>query len=740
MSKRTVHRTCPLCEATCGLELEVEGDRVTRIRGDASDVFSGGFICPKGTTLAALHEDPDRLRTPLVKRDGEHVPVSWDEAFREVERGLLGVAERHGREALGAYVGNPNVHNLAGTFYLRPVLKALGTRQIYSASTADQMPRHVSCGLMFGDPGAIPVPDVDRTDLLVMLGANPVESGGSLCTAPDFPGRLRKLRERGGRLVVIDPRRTRTAELADLHLAPRPGSDAALLAAVLHTVFDEQLDDTSALADHTVGIDALREAVAPFAPERVAATCGIDAEAIRSLAREIAVARSAAVYGRIGVHTCETGTITSFLTDAIALATGNLDAEGGSMFPFAAHARAGRAPGGKGFRTGRWKSRVRGLPEVRGEFPVAALAEEIDTEGEGRIRGLLTIAGNPVLSTPDAARLDRALEDLEFMVSVDIYCNETTRHADVILPPPSPLERSHYDIAFYSLSVRNVANWSPAVFEHEGPSESDILARLALILGGAGADAPASTVDDMLLGGMLESLVSSEGSPVHGRDAEELAGGLVGETAVDRLVETMLRAGPYGDGFGVDADGLSLEQLRDHPHGIDLGALAPRIPDALSTPSAKIEAAPAPILEEMARLAARLDEAPEPLVLVGRRDVRSNNSWMHNVDALVRGRVRCTLKIHPDDAAEQGLSDGDLARVSSRAGELTVAVEHDAGIRRGVVSLPHGWGHDTDGARLQVAAQRPGVNSNVLTDASLIDPLSGNAVLNGIPVQIAPAA
>jgi anaerobic selenocysteine-containing dehydrogenase len=735
--ERVAFRTCPLCEATCGLEITVRGRRVVRVRGDADDVLSGGFVCPKGIAIGALHHDPDRLRRPLLRDGQAWREASWEEAFSAVERGIGAVIERHSRGALAAYVGNPNVHNLAGSLYLRPLLRALGTRNVFSASTVDQMPKHVACGWLFGNPDAIPVPDLDRTAYLLMLGANPWDSNGSLCTAPDFPGRLRALRRRGGRLVVVDPRRSRSAREADLHLFIRPGTDAHWMLALAHTLFAEGLVALGRLAPHVAGLDAVEAFVAPFSPEAVAGATGIDARATRRVARELASSPAAAVYGRIGTHTVEFGTVAAWATDLLNVLTGNLDRPGGAMFPRPAHARPDRPGGGRGFTTGRWRSRVRGLPEVRGELPVATLADEIEIPGEGQVRALLTVAGNPVLSTPNAARLDAALASLEFMVSVDPYRNETTRHAHVILPPPSPLERSHYDLAFSALAVRNVAHYSEAVFAPEGPPEAEILARLALIAAGQGAGADPAAVDEMLLGALLGAVVGAPDSPLGGRDPAALRGELSGDDGCERALDLLLRTGPCGEGFGTGPGELSLSALRRHPHGVDLGPLEPRIPALLQTPSGRIELAPDPLMREKDRLCARLSRHAEgELVLVGRRHLRSNNSWMHNVDALVRGRDRCTLQVHPEDARRLGLEAGGRAWVASRVGKLEASVEITEDVMPGVVSLPHGWGHDRPGAALSVARRRPGVNSNLLTDEAAMDPLSGNAVLNGIPVRV----
>jgi len=740
-------RTCPLCEATCGLEITMKHSsdgkvEIGRIRGDQDDVFSHGFICPKGSTLKQLHEDPDRLRRPVIRRGDDLATatweeVTWDEAFAEIERGLMPVLETHGRNAAAIYLGNPNVHNLAGTLYNRALIKALGTKNLFSASTVDQMPKHVSSGLLFGHPDSIPVPDLDRTDFLLMLGANPYESNGSLCTAPDFPGRLKAIQARGGRFVVIDPRRTRTAEEADEHYFIRPGTDGHLLLAIINVLFAEDLVDLGRLEAHTTGVADVKLLVAPFTPEVVAPITGIEVETIVRLAHELAGSPSAAVYGRIGANTVEFGTLTSWAGDVINVLTGNLDRPGGAMFPLAAHSRAGAGGPGRGFTMGRHASRVRGYPERKSEYPVAALAEEIETPGDGQIRVVITVGGNPALSTPNSARLDAALESLEYMVCVDPYRNETTRHANVILPPPSPMARSHYDLAFYTLAVRNVANWSPPIVEADGPQESEILGRLALIISGMGADADPATIDDLLVQTVLDRAAKSE--LLADRDPAELLDQLVATTPADRIVEIMIRTGAYGDHFGVKPDGLSMAKLVANPHGIDLGPLEPRVPEVLTTRSGTIELVSQPIIDDMDRMKASLDRHRNgELVLVGRRHLRSNNSWMHNVNVLVKGKERCTLQVHPTDAERLGLADGASATVTSRVGSVIAPVEVTEGVMAGVVSLPHGWGHDQDGVQMAVASARPGVNSNVLTDDQAIDPLSGNAVLNAIPVTVAP--
>ncbi|WP_020117798.1 molybdopterin oxidoreductase family protein [Streptomyces canus] len=741
---RTALRICPLCEATCGLTLTVEGTRVTGARGDRDDVFSKGFICPKGASFGAVDGDPDRLRTPLVRRDGELREATWEEAFDAVAAGIRAVVDGHGANSVGVVLGNPNVHTVAGALYPTVLLAGLGTRSIFTASTVDQMPKHVSSGLLFGDANAIPVPDLDHTDHLLLIGANPLESNGSLCTAPDFPGKLKALKARGGTLTVIDPRRTRTAKLADRHIAVRPGTDALLLAAMAYVLFEEGLVDTGELTPHLQGVDELREAVGDFTPEAVAGTCDVEASEIRALARELAAAPTAAVYGRIGSCTVPHGTLASWLVDVLNILTGNLDRPGGALFPQAATDRTPRPAGpSHGFALGRWHSRVSRHPEAKGELPLSALAEEIDTateEGEP-IRALVVVAANPVLSAPDGNRLDKALGSLDFMVSVDPYLNETSRHAHVVLPPPPPSQSPHHDFAFNTLAVRNQVRYTrPAVpLEPGRMAETEIFARLILAATGMhGADP--SAVDDLVIGQTLGKAVKDAHSPVRGREPSELSAALAGDTGPERRLDMMLRLGPYGDGFGVRPDGLSLTKLLAHPHGIDLGPLKSRLPQPLKTRSGKVELLPRPIADDLPRLREALRHKADGLVLVGRRHLRSNNSWMHNVPALTGGTNRCTLHIHPEDAERLGLKDGGAVRIKGAGGEVVTEAEVTDGVRPGVVSLPHGWGHDRPGTRLGHAAKDPGVNVNQLLDGSLLDPLSGNAVLNGIPVELAAVA
>ena len=737
---RIAHRICPLCEACCGLELELDGDRVIDIYGHEADVSSRGFICPKGAALRELHDDPDRLRRPMVKRDGAFVEVTWDDAFAEIERRLPPLLAEHGPNSVAMVIGNPAAHKAGLLLYGARLSRAIGTSNIFSASTLDQMPKQLAAGWMFGHWLSVPVPDIVRTQLLVILGANPMASNGSMWTVPDFKGKARALQARGGKIIVIDPRTTETAKLADQHVPIRPGGDAFLLLGIVHTLFAENLVKLGRLAEHMTGVDELRAAVTDFAPERVAARCGIDADTIRSLARQLATAERAALYGRIGTCTQEYGTLASWLVDAINALTGHLDEPGGAMFAKAAAfaANTAGAPGkGKGITTGRRRSRVSGAPEVFGELPMTCLAEEIETPGDGQIKCAIVIAGNPVLSAPNGPRIAAALDQLELVISFDIYLSETSQYADVILPAYSSLAEPHFDVALSQLAWRNTARYSeavvPAPMGH--PAEWEMLTRLIGIVKGRGADVDVAALDDELV---MEDLARTVGPA-----AQLVAGKVAHLRGPDRLLELALRAGPYGDRFGTAQvpppdGGITLAKLAANPAGIDLGELAPRVPELLRTPSGKIELAPPPLIDDLGRARADLDRPVPSLVIIGRRHLRSNNSWMHNLPTLAAGKFRGALLVHPTDAARLGVTDGGRGRVTRGERSIDVAIEVTADIMPGVVSLPHGWGHGQPGTKLRVAAERPGANLNAILDDSLRDPLSGNAVLGGVAVDLQP--
>jgi anaerobic selenocysteine-containing dehydrogenase len=738
--RRTVHRVCPFCEATCGLKLTIEGDRVVSVRGDENDPFSRGFVCPKAVGVKELHHDPDRLKKPLRRTATGWEEIGWDEAFAYAAERLTAIRAEHGNDAIGMYTGNPVVHDLGAILY-RPVLaRALASKSLFNSSAIDTLPKIVQTGVMFGRPfpTAVPVPDIDRTDYLLVVGANPMISHGSLMTMPDAPGRLRGVLERGGKLVVIDPRRTETAKLASEHHFIRPGTDAAFLLALVHTLFEEGLVRLGAAEGKVAGLDAVETLAKDFAPEAVAGWCGIAASEIRRIARELAAAKSAACYGRLGTCVQEFGTLASWGCDLVNLLTGNLDRPGGVMFTTPAAPIDAALPRDKGFRIGRWRSRVSGQPEVEGLIPSSTMAEEMLTPGPGQVRAMILLMTNPVRSAANSEQLERAFAGLDFLVAVDFYLNETTRHAHLILPTPSPAEQPGYEVGLYLLSVRNVAKWSFAALPPaEGmPHTWQVFSRLAAPLMGAGA-APAQAFDDLVFRVFAQGAVETTSWP--GLTLDEVIAKVQGGAGPERLVDMLLRVGPYGDGFG-RREGLTLAKLRESPHGVDLGPLVPRLDEVINTVSGAIELAPPTMLDDLPRLRARMAKHAPELVLIGRRDMRGSNSFMHNLPALVKGKDRCTLQVSRADAGRIGLAHGGSARVTSRVGSLVAPVEVNDDLMPGVVSLPHGWGHDDEAAQLRVAKQHAGVNTNVLTDDQAYDEASGTAVLFGTPVRIEPVA
>ncbi len=729
-------RQCPLCECMCGMEIHLDpDDRVKVIRPDRDDVWSKGYICPKGTTIGKLHEDPDRIRRPMIREGETWREATWEEAFARCEELLHGVRQRHGIEAMTAFIGNPAGHSFSIGRYGALLMGQAGFPMIYSAGTVDQWPKNVSCVLMYGNMWKIPTVDIRRTDYWVIMGGNPQASGGSLLSCPDVLGEIDAIRARGGTVVVVDPRRTGTADRASEWLPIRPGTDAAFLLALCHVVFADGLLDLGRIAHLVDGVEDVRAAVAEFSPEAVEAFCQVPAETIRRIAHDLAGAERGALYGRIGLCNQEFGTLASWLVDVVNVLTGHFDVEGGMMFgkPVAeplTWKTDTRVMGEPEF--GRWRSRVRGAPEVLGQVPCSCLAEEIATPGEGQLKALITIAGNPVISAPDSAQLEEALPLLECMISIDNYLNETTRFAHVILPGPSPLESPHFDELMWGWAVGSAAKWSDQLFatDPDYVPEWEILARLGWYCTGGTTEAfDFAALDD----GWFSVLCQ-----MYGRDPAETLP-LYDHGGPERMIDLQVRMGPWGDRYGGVPDGLTLQKIKEAPHGIDLGPMVPRLEEVIGTPNGHIQLAPPYILGDLPRLRAALDRDPDGYVLVSRRHLRSKNSWMHNVKVLVKGKDRCTLLVHPDDAAQLGLVDGGRARVSSEAGSIEVPVEVSDEMMRGVVSLPHGWGHDRPGTRLSVAREHAGVNSNLLAPGHFVDELSGNAAVNGIPVEVAPA-
>ncbi|MEO9600769.1 molybdopterin oxidoreductase family protein [Parasphingorhabdus sp.] len=687
----TIHaRTCHICEANCGLLIEVEGREILSIKGNPDHVLSRGHICPKATAIADLQDDPDRLRKPVKKVDGEWQEIGWDQAFAEIGGKLTALKREGAKPAM--YMGNPSAHDYGISTQISSLRRAIGLKNIYSASTLDQIPHHVVQYHMYGHVSLAAVPDIDRSQYLVIIGGNPAASNGSIWTVPDFKKRVKEMQARDGKLIVVDPRRTETAKLADAHHFVKPGTDSALLIAILKSLFDAGLVDTSRLdAILDDSWDSIAPAITGFDMDQLSAHCGIPVETMRDIASELAADQPAAIYGRMGVSVCEFGTLNQWLIQIINIATGNLDREGGTMVPEPALDTVDLVSRG----SVRTKDTVRGeMPSVMSELPMVTFADEMLRDDEERIRSLFVVTGNPVLSAPDGAKLDRALEKLDLMVSFDMYVTATSRHADYILPPCGPLEKDHYPFFFGPLAIRNYASYSPAIFDLQDGEKTDweIIAELAReILAQDGQDIPnirepRDALNDMLLG-----------SPA----------------------------------------GLSLAEVEAAPNGIDLGPLRPCMAERLRTEDKKIQCAHPDFLAELERFAASLgDEQPDSLRLIGRRHVRQNNSWLHNTKRLLKGADRCTLMIHPDDAEARGLSDGAMASVQSRVNSVDILVEVTDDVMPGVVSIPHGFGHGRKGVGLSVAREKPGVSLNDLTDTDRYDPLSGNAVLNAVSVTV----
>lgn len=694
---QTHYRTCNICEAMCGLALEHKDGEVLSIRGDKDDPFSKGHICPKAVALQDYYTDEDRLKTPIKKTPDGWEEISWDEAFAEVASKLQSVQSEYGQNAVGIYLGNPNAHNFGNAIFLPHFFKALGSNSRFSSASADQLPHHVASNYMFGAGMLIPVPDIDRTEFLLIIGGNPVVSNGSMMTAAGVSKRIKAIQERGGKVVVVDPRRTETARMANEHLFIRPERDALLLLAMIHTVIEEGLVDLAHLAPLIEGVEELKAAVRAFTPETVASPTGIAAHDIRRLAIEMASASSAVCYSRMGASTQSFGGLCQWLNNVLNILTGNCDKPGGAMFPQPAFDLLRTKPKGKRSSYGRYQSRVRGLPYYNGEFPVATMTEEITTPGEGQIKAMVTIAGNPVLSSPDGDRLAEALDELDFMVSVDIYLNETTKHADIILPATTGLEVAHYDVFFNAFAVSNNAKFSPPMFEKSEDQRHDwqILKELATALTGVPDD------------------------------------GFTPEVVLDMA----LQQGQYGE------QGMSLAKLRENPHGIDLGPLQTCLEERLKTADTKIYLAPQMYLDDLPRLQRAVAEVPSiqgkyPFQMIGRRLTRSHNTWTQNSPRLVKGKNPCTLQLNSIDAAALGIKNGQVVSVRSRTGEIHIEAEVSDDLLQGVVSVPQGWGHNRSGTKMKVAATQPGVSINGVTDTARVDLLTGNAAFNGTPVSI----
>jgi anaerobic selenocysteine-containing dehydrogenase len=698
---RTHYRACNLCEAICGLEITVnENNEILTINGDKKDPFSRGHICPKAVGLKDIYLDKDRLKQPVRRTESGWERISWNEAFDEVASKLKSIQAQHGKDAVGIYSGNPSVHNSGTLLALPALLRALGTKNRFSATSADQLPHHFVSSLMFGHPLLLPVPDIDRTDFMLIMGGNPLASNGSMMTVPDVANRLKAIQKRGGKFVVIDPRKTETAKIADQHIFIKPATDIYLLLAILHEILNENKSSRFAnLPIDNKAITQLKTAIQNYTPEAVSSITGIPTETIKNLVHDILTAKSAVVYGRMGVSVQAFGGVCQWLINCINIFSGNMDSEGGAMFTQPAFDLWGRAKRGEKYFN-RFQSAVRKLPEFDGELPVSAMGEDIL---DGGIKALFTVCGNPVLSTSNGTQLDTALEGLDYMVSVDIFINETTRHANIILPPTTGLEVAHYDLAFYNLSVRNTAKYSEPLFEKDNNQRHDW----------------------EIFEEIKNRLISQEGADIPApKNPEE-------------KLEMAMQYGPYGK------DGLTLQKLKDNPHGEDLGALRPCLKEKLLTDNQMINVIPALLSNDLVRVELNFQKLLKDvkniefdLQLIGRRHLRSNNSWMHNAERLVKGRDRCTLMIHPETAANRGIANLEKVQIESRVGKVEIAVEITDEIMPNVVSIPHGFGHARKGVQLEVATAHAGVSLNDLTDDLLIDELTGNSAFSGVPVRI----
>ena len=741
------HYICPNCEAICGLELAVEDNKVIDIRGNKDDLMSLGHVCPKGVALMELNDDPDRLRTPMVRKNGRLAPTGWHEAFTIIDEKLSAVRQKHGKESVAFYVGNAALGSTAFDLGFPILYEALGTPYLFTANSVDALPKLLTCSKMYGDDYTNPVPDIDRTRYLLIIGANPMISNGSLWLATNFRKRLRDLEARNGKLVVIDPRRTETAKMADRHYHIRPGQDQYFLLGLLHVIFRDGLSQTDDIASYISGLDEIEALAKSVSLRQVSDTCGVDMPTIRTVAHELAKAENAGVYGRVGTTTQKYGTVVSWLIEVINIVTGNLDKPGGMMFAkapaFSANTR-GKPGIGEPLPKSTFRTRVRNMPAVCGELPVACLAEEIETPGDGQIRALITMCGNPVSSAPNSERLDKALAQLEFALSFDIYINETSRHADVILPGTPTFEKCYYGGFSAQYAVRNIVRFSPALFKSpEGwVSDWDALLQVSAIASGFGVqdEKGLQAMEDEMIREMLSEAAADEYSVARGIDVDSAMRRLSDQRGVERVIDAGFRVGPYGDGFGANPDGLTLDRIASQPDGVDLGALQPRLPEVLRTPSGKIELAPATFLEQARALLDTPGQSPArgELLLIGRRQQRSINSWGHNVDILAKGSFRCTLQVHPEDAKRLSLEHRRPASLSTSTGKVETLVEITEDMMPGVVSMPHGWGHNKEDMQLNIAQLQPGANYNALTDDMNLDTLSGTAALNAVPVQVAP--
>jgi formate dehydrogenase len=721
------HRTyCRICEPTCGMIATVEDGKLVQLRPDADHPITKGFSCPKGIEFVHVQNDPDRLLYPMRRTEsGEFERISWDTALDEIGAKLRAIRAAHGGESIGWYAGNPSAFSHSHAIWAGGFVRGLGSKHLYTPNTQDTSSRFVASHLLYGSPTIFPLPDLARTSFLLMVGANPLVSRGSLVAAGNLRDKLTGIVGRGGRVVVVDPRRTETAKAFE-HVAVRPDGDAWLLLAMLHVIFAEGLDDATTTAAQATGVDVLRTAAARCAPEDAEARCGVPADEIRALARSFATAPSAAAYGRTGACLGRHATLVNVLLDALNVVTGNLDRPGGSVFarpPIDFTALASRL-GLATFDT--YRSRVGDLPEVLGQMAAPLMAAEIETPGPGQLRALIVSAGNPLLSVPGAQDFERALGKLDLQVGIDLYLNETHRHADYVLPATTFYERDDVPLPLAEIQLTPFIQWTDAVAAPRGEARDDwrIIDDLARQLGFAA------------VAGVASKWI---GTSRVARLAQRAMGVGAHRLTPTKIVDALLRAGRDGDHFGLRRGGLTLAKLRAQPRGVvlaehvDTGVLTKR----LKHRDRRVHLGDERIAAELTRLL----DAPEPssdypLLMIGRREVRSHNSWLHNTPRFRDATRRHRALVNPVDAAAIGVADGGPARVVSARGAIELPVELSEDVAPGTIAVPHGWGHR--GAGWQTANEAGGANVNELTSSALddLEKLSGMAHLNGVPVRL----
>ena len=721
------YRTCHLCETMCGIEVEHDGKNIIAIRGDQNDVLSKGNICPKATGLQDIHTDPDRLRKPLIRqridpakksdKDGWR-EVEWDEAINFAAEGVAATQRRHGTGAAGSYCGRSTAHNIGALLGVNLLRKGLETRHIYTGSTCDQVPHNFAWHHMLGHQFFATVPDIDRTDYFLMLGTNPkISNGAMMSTGANAYKKLNAIRERGGKAVLIDPRRNETAPYCDEHHFIKPNTDALLLIGLIKSIIDNGLTDLGRLEPYIVGYEQVVRMIDDFELNQIARATGISVETIERLAREFADADKAVCYGRTGVSMVEFGGLCLWLIMVLNIITGNLDKPGGMMFP----RNAIDSLPATSSSYDRYRSRIRQRPEFGGEFPMAILGDEILTPGDGQLKALVALAGNMVLSMADGNHTERALSALDFMVSIDPYLNETTRFADVILPPAGPFEKQHYDLFYHTYDTINWAKYSPALFKPKGKVYTDY----------------------EIIGELMEGIRAKRATSLVQRLTVRVTGWISRKLlSVDRIIDLGLRFGPYGSGINpFNTTGLNLKRLKKAPHGVFLGELTPCLPKRLFTSDKTIRLAPQPMLDDLPRLKAHLDklqsqaEETDTLQIISRLTNRTLG-WMHHSHRLVKGRNPVELIMHPEDARARSITTNTVVRVSTERDAIEVPVRISDDIMPGVVCLPHLWGHNRPGTRQRVANATPGASYNDLTSVATIDELTGNAIFNGVRVHV----